>query len=96
MPVELRDIRRTIARSGVSTDPDREKLRGELRAAAATWRANHYWAPNQLRHTRGTAIRQKFGIEATRTVLGHAETSVTEIYAERDFETAVQIMREIG
>ena len=96
MPMELRDIRRTIARSTAATEAEREKLRDELRAAAAEWRANHYWAPNQLRHTRGTVIRKKFGIEATRTVLGHSETSTTEIYAERDFETAVEIMREIG
>ena len=29
-------------------------------------------------------IRQAFGLEAARTVLGHADTKVTEIYVERD------------
>lgn len=54
------------------------------------------WSPNQLRHNSGTEVRRKFGIEAARTILGHADAGVTEIYAERDFETARRIMAEIG
>jgi hypothetical protein len=29
-------------------------------------------------------------------VLGHADTKITELYAERDLELAMRIMREIG
>jgi integrase len=55
------------------------------------------WSPRQLRHTRATMIRRKYGsIEAAKAVLGHADTKVTEIYAERDLELAAKIMREIG
>jgi integrase len=54
------------------------------------------WSPRQLRHTRATLIRQAYGLEAAKAVLGHADTKVTEIYAERDLGLAVKIMREIG
>ena len=54
------------------------------------------WSPRQLRHTRATAIRQAFGLEAAKAVLGHTDTKITEIYAERDLELAMRIMREIG
>jgi integrase len=55
------------------------------------------WTPRQLRHTRATQIRHEFGtIEAAKAVLGHADTRVTEIYAERDIKLAEQVMRRIG
>ncbi|MBX9628711.1 MAG: site-specific integrase [Gemmataceae bacterium] len=55
------------------------------------------WAPNQLRHTRATQIRAAYGsIEAAGAVLGHAETNVAEIYAERDIALAARVMLEIG
>jgi len=49
-----------------------------------------------LRHSKATLIREKFGIEAAQVVLGHSDPKVTEISAERDFELAARIMREIG
>jgi integrase len=54
------------------------------------------WGPNRLRHLAATAIRAKFGIEATRTILGHADAKVSLIYAERDLDTARRIMGEVG
>ena len=54
------------------------------------------WSPRQLRHTRATAIRRAFGLEAAKAVLGHTDTKITEIYAERDLELARKVMREIG
>jgi integrase len=54
------------------------------------------WSPRQLRHTRATAIRQAFGLEAAKAVLGHTDTKITEIYAERDLDLARRVMREIG
>ena len=55
------------------------------------------WSPRQLRHTRATMIRKKYNsLEAAKAVLGHADTKITEIYAERDLELAARIMREIG
>jgi integrase len=54
------------------------------------------WSPRQLRHTRATMIRRTYGLEAAKAVLGHADTKITEIYAERDLDLAMKIMREIG
>jgi integrase len=54
------------------------------------------WSPNQLRHTAATEIRKRFGIEASRVILGHASTVTTEVYAERDLEAARKIIDQIG
>ena len=54
------------------------------------------WTPHQLRHTRATEIRKKFGLEAAQVILGHAKADVTQIYAERDLKKAIEVMREIG
>jgi integrase len=54
------------------------------------------WFPHQIRHSSATAIRRQYGVEAAQAVLGHAELSTTEIYAEKSREAARQIMREIG
>lgn len=55
------------------------------------------WSPGQLRHTRATDIRHAFGsIEAAKAVLGHTDTRITEIYAERDLKLAADVMRKIG
>jgi integrase len=54
------------------------------------------WHPNQLRHARGTELRQLYGLEGAQVVLGHAKANVTEIYAERDQALAERIAREVG
>ncbi len=54
------------------------------------------WHPNQLRHTAATNIRKQFGLEAAQIILGHAKADVTQIYAERDAEKAIEVIRKIG
>ena len=54
------------------------------------------WHPHQLRHTVATEIRKRFGIEATRIILGHEDVRTAEIYAEEDRSRGVEIMRSIG
>lgn len=49
------------------------------------------WSPNQLRHLYATEIRAKYGLEAAQIMLGHSTAYVTQIYAERDREKAVEI-----
>jgi hypothetical protein len=44
----------------------------------------------------GTEVRKKYGLEGSQVVLGHSTANVIQIYAERDFELAKQIMSEIG
>ncbi|TWU27565.1 tyrosine-type recombinase/integrase [Bythopirellula polymerisocia] len=60
------------------------------------WRSEHRWAPNRLRHSAATEIRRKFGLEAAQVVLGHSAANVTQIYAEKDYELAVRVAREVG
>jgi integrase len=54
------------------------------------------WFPNQLRHNAGTRVRQRFGLEASRAVLGHESVDTTMIYAEKDQNEAKRVMREVG
>ena len=61
-----------------------------------SWQSAHRWSPNQLRHSSATAVRSQFGLEAAQVVLGHATANVTETYAERDDELAIDVMRRIG
>ncbi|WLD13130.1 site-specific integrase [Planctellipticum variicoloris] len=96
MPAELRNVGRTVARLQDVTEKQRDAEKLRLSTAAAAWRAEYCWSPNQLRHSRATAIRERYGLEAAATVLGHADPRVTEIYAERDFAMAAKVMREIG
>jgi integrase len=54
------------------------------------------WSPNRLRHSAGSSIAAKYGIEKASTVLGHSSTKTTEIYAERDQEAARRVASEMG
>ena len=35
------------------------------------WNKAHLWFPNQIRHTVGTEVRAKYGLEAAQVLLGH-------------------------
>ncbi len=54
------------------------------------------WSPGQLRHSAGTEIRKKYGLEGAQVVLGHRKADTTQIYAERDLAKAAAIIREVG
>ncbi|MCA9304889.1 MAG: site-specific integrase [Phycisphaerales bacterium] len=54
------------------------------------------WSPNQLRHTRATQIRHRYGLEAAGAVLGHSKVETTQVYAERDAALARQVALESG
>ncbi|MEW4565769.1 site-specific integrase [Bremerella sp. JC770] len=54
------------------------------------------WYPLQLRHSRATEIRKSYGIEAAQVSLGHRHADVTQIYAERNLELAIQIAKKTG
>lgn len=64
--------------------------------ALKLWQAEHRWSPNRLRHTTGTAIRKRFGLEAAQVILGHAAADVTQVYAERDADKAREVARQVG
>jgi len=55
-----------------------------------------HWFPLQIRHSRGTEVRRRYGLDAAQATLGHARADVTEVYAEKNLELAVRIARETG
>jgi len=74
----------------------RDRLGEDGWAELKQFRREHHFTPNQLRHGAATRLRAEFGIEAARTVLGHADAATTEIYAEQDKEAARKAMAELG
>jgi hypothetical protein len=74
----------------------KRKLSAEQRLELKEWRKAHRWSPLQLRHTRGTEIRSKYGLEGAQVALGHSKADVTQIYAERDLALARRIAAETG
>ena len=85
--------RRAIHRACDRAFPPQEELDGD---ALKIWQSDHRWSPNRLRHTRGTEIRKRFGLEAAQVILGHTAANVTQIYAERDAEKARDVARQTG
>jgi len=96
MPPELREVIRFVRRQTELSKEQREDMKAAMHAEAAAWRLKYCWSPNQLRHSRATELRERYGIEVAQNVLGHSDPRTTAIYAERDFATAVRIMQEIG
>jgi site-specific recombinase XerD len=74
----------------------RERLGAEGLAGLKEWKKTQHWHVHQLRHRFGTEARKQYGIEASRTLLGHASLKATEIYAQRDEDLAARIAAEIG
>jgi integrase len=83
-------------REGESDQARLRRLTDQQREELNQWQQAHRWHPNQLRHTRATEIRRKFGLEAAQVILGHAAADVTQVYAERDAEKAREVARLIG
>jgi integrase len=65
-------------------------------AERKAWRKAHWWHPNQLRHSVATMVRHDAGLEAAQAVLGHAKADTTQIYAESNWQAAVEVMRRVG
>ena len=106
-PCELRarEQRRQKAKGRVSKRPKRDRYdtpayrRAIEYAIVKAKRAGvtiPHWHPHQLRHTRATEVRRRYGVEAAQVALCHARADVTEIYAERNFGLAAKIAKEMG
>ena len=100
MPKELRSIPSGLTVKEKKLSPaDQSRIlaqREELRAKARAWRHENCWHPHQLRHNAGTNVRRASDLDTARTVMGHGSLPTAEIYAERDLQTARQIMAKIG
>jgi integrase len=73
-----------------------KKRTDDQEAALEAWNKAHRWHPNQLRHSVGTEVRAKYGLEAAQVLLGHCKADITETYAERDMAKARAVARKIG
>jgi integrase len=74
----------------------RRRLTAAQQAELAAWRKRHRWHPHQLRHNAATELRKEFGIDAARIILGHHSAAVTEIYAEKDEQEAIEAIMKVG
>ena len=110
--IEKRKNRKSVGKNGQVQPSQQDRSKPDaIRTPGGQYSKNSYnravsraceqaevapWTPNQLRHTKGTEVRKKYGLEAARIFLGHADGSVTAIYAEPDLEIAEKVAREIG
>ncbi|HYH69197.1 MAG TPA: tyrosine-type recombinase/integrase [Urbifossiella sp.] len=54
------------------------------------------WTPGQLRHSFGTEVRERFGLEVAQVLMGHKNAKVTEIYAEAALRSATEAAKAMG
>jgi len=74
----------------------RKRLTKRQKAQLQAWRKAHRWHPHQLRHNAATELRKQFGLEAARIILGHRSAAITEVYAEKDEQEAMDAIAEVG
>ncbi|HBG77515.1 MAG TPA: site-specific integrase [Phycisphaerales bacterium] len=55
-----------------------------------------HFHPHQFRHTQGTNVRAKMGLEVASASLGHKSLKISEVYAERDTSKAVEAAKIMG
>ena len=72
------------------------RLGPEAWSQLKVWFKSHRWSPHRLRKNAATEIRKQYGVEMSTTILGHQSISVNELYAERDHDKAVKIIRAMG
>jgi integrase len=54
------------------------------------------WSLAQIRHSRATALRERFGIDVAAAILGHSRPNMTAHYSRRAIAHAVDAVREVG
>jgi integrase len=86
-----------LAKTEDETDAQwRKRLTKAERAESKAWRKAHSWHPHQLRHNAATFIRKEFTLETARIILGHHNAAVTEVYAERGEQEAIEAITKVG
>jgi integrase len=82
---------RAIARGVIKANERRERMAGQ-----GNFDPVPHWHPNQCRHTAGTDVRKRYGLEAAQAFLGHDRADVTQVYAERIESLAAKVASEVG
>jgi integrase len=54
------------------------------------------WSVLQVRHSRATEVRERFGVEGAAATLGHRRVETSQIYAQKNERLSRDIAREIG
>jgi integrase len=94
-PSELRRGRKRCPRRAPRERYDVNSLQQSVRKACA--RAGvPAWTVLQVRHTRATEVRERYGVEGAQASLGNARVETAQIYAEKNRQLARKIAREIG
>lgn len=75
---------------------ERANARRERLAGAGNFDPVPRWFPNQLRHSHGTRVRHRFGLEAAQVALGHERADVTQVYAEKNQALAIRVAADMG
>lgn len=74
-----------------------KKQRAKMEAEMKEWNDLHRWTPNQLRHTRATAIASECDAETARVILGHSSIETTrKFYIDPDLKKAAKVVRQSG
>ncbi len=95
MPLNDRYDRRTY-RKAVQYAIRKANSARKAEAAGTKFKEIPIWTPHQLRHTATTRAAKEFGIEVAKAATGHANISTTQIYAERDMESAIKVAQRFG
>ena len=90
-------LRRDRARKrSVSKKPYDEKAYAKAIGRACEKNDIPHWTPNQLRHSVGTEVRLRDGLDSAQVVLGHRRAEVTQRYAEPADERARAYVKQYG
>jgi len=90
---DVASYRRAVERACDRAFPAPKGMKGK---SLRDWRREHRWTPHRLRHTAGTIVRAKYGLDGSQAVLGHRHARVTEIYSELNTAKAIEIARKLG
>jgi integrase len=93
-----RDARRCVRyRKRYDSATYRRAVRNAIRRVnAAAKEKIPEWTPHQLRHAKGHAVRDRFGIEAAQAVLGHNSIKATQIYSDKRTDLAKLVAEQTG
>jgi integrase len=74
----------------------KQQLNPEQHRELEKWQKAHRWCPLRLRHTRAQEVRDRFGLESSSAVLGHAKMDTILIYESKTLKHAHDIDAAIG
>lgn len=93
--MERRDVSGVMFRTRTGTAFGPQSYAKAVRAACDQLEIPR-WSPNQLRHTAATRFRAEGSLDGCQVLLGHANITTTQTYAEKDHDAAVALALRVG